>query len=96
MSTTDSQIRETFLQSCGRSGIDTSALTVEVHGNVLTLKGMVPAEEQRRKLWSLLEAVDTRVTDIVSHVRVIQVASAGGLTDLPAASVPISPQATGR
>lgn len=96
MSTTDTLICEAFLQSCSRSGLDTSTLTVEVRGNVLTLKGMVPSEEQRHKLWTLLEAVDARVTDIVSHVRVVPLPREDAPRDLPAASAPAtSPQAAG-
>ena len=71
MSTTDIQIREAFVQSCKHCGIDTNTLTVEVQAKVLTVKGMVATGQLRHKLWGLLEKVDSRVTEIISEVRVM-------------------------
>lgn len=88
MSTTDTQIREAFLQSCNRSGVNTTTLTVYVFDNVLTVRGIVASEEERYKLWALLETVDRRVTDITSQVRVMPSVGLYG-TD---ASAPLSPK----
>lgn len=91
MSTTDTQIRELFLRSCTHAGLDTSTLTVHVHDNILTLRGIVASEEQRHKLWALLETVDSRVTDITSQVRVRPIVQPGQ-ADVSVTSISSRPQ----
>ncbi len=71
MPLTARSIRETFIETCRPSGVSTHALDIEVHGVSLTIKGVVASDEQRHNLWSLLEAVDTSVTDIVCRVGVL-------------------------
>lgn len=94
MSGTDTQIRDALLEACRSCGLDSSTLTVEVQGNVLTVKGTVASEEARRKLWGLLETVDSRITDITSHVRVMAIPGPDR-TQVPAASSPPEPQRPG-
>lgn len=71
MNTTDKLIQETFVEACGHFGVSVNALSVEVRGTCLSINGMVPSDEQRHNLWSLLETVDPRVTDIVCRVGVL-------------------------
>lgn len=73
MPLTDRSIREAFVETCRQHGVSTHALNIEVHGVSLTINGMVVSDEQRHNLWSLLEAVDTSVTDIVCRVGVVPV-----------------------
>lgn len=68
MSTSDDLIREAFVAACNHLGIDVSALTIEIRGEVLNISGRVASSEQRLELWSLLETVDVRVKDIVCRV----------------------------
>lgn len=68
MSITDDIIRDTMIEACHNLGIEVNSLNVDVQGNVLNVSGSVPSAEQRHNLWSLLETVDARVTDIVCRV----------------------------
>ena len=91
---TDTQIRDALLEACHRGGLDTSTLTVEIQGNALIVKETVASEEDRRKLWGLLETVDSRITEITSHVRVVAI-PASDRTPVPAPSSPARPQHPG-
>lgn len=73
MTFSDSSIRQAFVEACGRFGVDVTALSIEVRSGSLSINGLVPSDEQRHSLWSLLETVDARVTDIVCRVAVLPV-----------------------
>lgn len=74
MDSFDESIRSALVEACRSKGIDVRALSIDVRFGVLSIRGTLPTEEQRRGLWSILETVDRRVGDIDCKVSVVAVA----------------------
>jgi hypothetical protein len=60
----DERLKCVFAAALGRAGIDTSRLSIEVRAGAVTITGLLPTFEQRRRLWSLLITTDTKARDI--------------------------------
>lgn len=67
----DETIRSALFEACRSKGVEVGALSIDVGFGVLTVRGTLPTEEQRRRLWSILETLDRRVGDIDCKVSVV-------------------------
>ncbi len=69
MDSFDETIRSALVEACRSKGIDVRALSIDVGIGMLSIRGTLPTEAQRRDLWSVLESVDRSVGDIGCKVR---------------------------
>ena len=74
MNRADENIRDAITDGLTRASIDARNLAVEVRDGSVSIKGMVPTEEQRRRLAKVVDATVIGIPQPLIEVNVLPVA----------------------